>query len=157
MDATEYKSCSRAILFTPLGAPEPPRLRINSVGTQSATLEWIPAHYARPELISGYSLTINSAESQLFGRDDREFLFQALQPGKSYKLEIAAITNAIIGKSKPSNAITLMCPNRPDPPLISQMPTVRPNSVVVGWKPAVEAADAAARSSNKFDQILCYK
>lgn len=147
----EYKSSSKSILFTPLGPPEPPRLRVNAVDVQSATLEWIVPQYAKPEFITGYRLIVNSEPGQMFNRGDREFVFKDLQPGKSYKIEIATVTNSIVGQSKPSNAITIVCPQRPKAPLITQLPTVRPYSAVVGWKPA------DPRSTNKYDQILFYK
>jgi hypothetical protein len=153
MDASEYKSSSNTIIFTPLSAPDPPRLRVTSVDLQLARIEWTPAHYAKGDLISGYRLLINSVESQLFDKKDREFVFKDLQPGKSYKLEIVALTNATIGKSLPSNAITIVCPNRPNPPLITQMSTVRPYSVVVGWKAAAESKS----TKNKFDLIQSYR
>lgn len=150
-DTTEYKKSSKTLYYTPLGPPNPPRLRVNAVDIQSATLEWISPHYPRPEFIAGYRLLVNSEPMQAFEKNANEFLFTDMQPGRKYNIEIVTLTNSIVGESKPSNLITLICPRRPSPPLISQLPTVRPNSAIIGWKPC------EPKSSNKCDQILFYK
>lgn len=148
---TEYKRSSKTIIFTALGPPTPPRLRVNAVDIQTAALEWIASHYPRPDFIAGYRLMVNSELNQTFEKSISEFLFTDMQPGKKYTIELITLTNAIVGESKPSNSITLVCPRRPNPPLISQLPTVRPNSVIIGWKPS------DPKSNNKCDQILSYK
>lgn len=150
-EAGEYKSSSKMIVFTPLGPPTAPRLRVNAVDIQSAIVEWIPSEYAKPDAVSGYKLLVNNEPSQTFKKNDREFLFKDMQPGKSYKLEIVTLTNSVLGESNPSNAITVICPQRPNPPLVNQLPSARPYSAVIGWKPV------NVRSPNIYDQIICYK
>lgn len=137
--------------YTALGPPEPPRLRVNSVDIQSVTLEWIMTQYAKPDFIKGYRLIVNSEPNEVFEKNINEFMFRDLQPGFCYEIEILTLTNWMIGSSQPSNKITLVCPNRPQAPLITQVPSLRTNSVVIGWKPV------EPRSSSKADQILFYK
>lgn len=117
----------------------------------SVTLEWITQHYPRPEFISGYRLIVNGEPNKIFEKNVNEFLFTDMQAGKKYDIEIVTLANSIVGQSKPSNQISLICPMTPNAPLITQLPTVRPNSVVIGWKPVIP------RTNNKWDQILFYK
>ena len=71
--------------------------------------------------------------------------------GQSYRLELVALTNSIIGQSEASRAIVVTCPKKPKTPSIFQSSTLKINSVVISWKPTVP------RSINKEDQILNYK
>ena len=71
--------------------------------------------------------------------------------GKSYTLELVALTNSIIGQSELSNPITIICPRKPKTPLIYQSSTLKINSVVISWKPTMP------RSINKEDKIINYK
>lgn len=142
---------SKMIHYTPLGPPHPPRLRANAIDLYSVSLEWNTQDYPRPEFITGYRLRVNSELNQIFDKNIHEFLFTDMQPGKKYDIEIITLTNAIVGQSEPSNTISLICPRPPAAPLISQLPTVRPNSVVIGWKPN------DMRVNNKYDQVLFYK
>jgi len=148
---TEYKKASKTIIYTALGPPHPPRLRVNATDLNSVTLEWIVQHYPRPEFITGYRLMINNETNQVFEKHVSEFLFTDMQPGRKYDIEMLTLTNSIVGQSQPSNQINLICPLRPVPPLITQLPSVRPNSAVIGWKPA------EPRSNNRWDQLLYYK
>jgi len=137
--------------YTSLSPPEPPRLRVSSVDLQSVTLEWITSQYAKPDFIKGYRLIVNSEPNEVFEKNINEFLFKDMQPGFCYEIEILTLTNWMIGSSQPSNMITLLCPERPNAPLITQLPSLRSNSVVIGWKPV------EPKSNNKSDQILLYK
>ena len=150
-NATEYRKSSKSLSYTPLGPPHPPKLRANGIGMQSVTIEWFVQQYPRPEFITGYRLIINSELKRIFEKTVNEFIFTDMMPGKVYEIQIITLTNSIVGQSKPSNPLILVCPQRPSQPLVTQLPTVRPNSVVLGWKPTVP------RSSNKCDQILLYK
>jgi hypothetical protein len=137
--------------YMPLGPPSAPRLRVSSIDLQSITLEWHAPQYARPDYISGYQLIINSEYKQIFEKDVNEFVFTDMQPNQKYDIQIVTLTNETIGRSEPSNVVTLVCPHKPPAPVISQLPTVRPNSIVVGWRPS------EPRSSNNYDRALFYK
>jgi hypothetical protein len=94
---------------------------------------------------------INNEHRQTFDKNVQEFLFADMQPGKKYEIEIISLADSVIGESKPSNRLTLICPLQPDTPLISALSTTRPNSAVIGWK------QVEPKTDNSFDQILCYK
>lgn len=151
IDSIESKRTSKVIDYTALGPPEPPRLRVNFVDLRSVTLEWIMSQYAKPDFIKGFRLIVNGELNEVFEKTINEFIFRDMQPGYCYDIEILTLTNWMIGASLPSNKITLICPNRPKAPLITQLPSIRTNSVVIGWKPV------EPRSNNKPDQILLYK
>ena len=151
LDTTEYKKASKTINYCALGPPHPAKLRVTAINANAVSLEWTTQHYARPEFITGYRLVVNGELSTLFDKSISEFAFADMQPGKRYDIEIVTLTNAIIGQSNPSNMISVMCPHVPNSPLITQLPTIRPNSVVIGWKPS------EPRSNHKWDDILFYK
>ena len=151
MDTTEYKKASKLIEYTALGPPLPAKLRAGSTDIQCISLEWSLDQYPRPEFIKGYQLVVNSEESQVFNKNINEFLFKDMQPGRQYDLEVITLTNWIVGRSQPSNQLNLICPNRPNPPLITQLPNAKPFTVIIGWKPV------KTRSNNKHDKILFYK
>ncbi|RNA39092.1 hypothetical protein BpHYR1_016864 [Brachionus plicatilis] len=147
----EYVRSSKKLFYTPLGPPHSPKLRVNSVDEQTAMIEWITESYPRPDFVTGYRLIVNSELGQLFQKDINQFLLKDMQPGKQYSIQIATLTNSVVPQSKPSNPITLVCPLRPTQPLISQLPSVRPNSATIGWKPV------EPKSNQKFDRIVSYK
>jgi hypothetical protein len=152
LDSTEYKKSSKIIDYTALGPPLPPKLTIITTDIQSITLNWTMSHeYPRPEFIKGYKLVVDGSQNQIFEKHINEFIFKDMQPGKKYDIEIVALTNWIVGQSNPSNKISLLCPNRPYAPLITQAPSAKPFTVIIGWK------SVRTRSTNKQDQILLYK
>ena len=151
METEEYKKSSKTLQYTALGPPHPPKLRVSAVDIFSSTLEWLPQHYPRPEFITGYRLIVNGELSQIFEKNVNEFIFADMQPGRKYDIEIVTLTNSIVGQSQPSNRITLVCPLRPRAPIITQLPSVRPNACVIGWK----APDF--NSNNNWDNVICYK
>lgn len=147
----EYVKSSKTVIYTPLGSPHAPKLRVNSVDEQSAIIEWLSESYPRQEFITGYRLLINSEQGQLFNKDINHFMLKDMQPGKQYSIQIVTLTDSVVPQSKPSNPITLICPIKPKQPLISQLPSVRPNSATIGWRPV------EPRSIQKHDQIVSYK
>lgn len=150
-NATEYKKSSKSLSYTPLGPPNPPRLRATGVGLQAVNVEWLVQPYPKPDFLLGYRLIVNSELKQIFEKKIGEFIFADMLPGKVYELQILTLVNPIVGQSLPSNPLILICPERPAQPLISQVATTRPNSVTVGWKPP------KAKSHNRYDQILYFK
>ena len=126
-------------------------MRVSSVDLQSARLEWIAPQYPRPEFITGYQLVVNGDSKTIFERDLNEFLFTDFQPGHKYEVSLLTLTNSIVGQSPPSNKIIIQCPHRPSSPMIAQFPTIRTNSVVIGWKPV------EPKTSSKFDRVTIYK
>lgn len=107
--------------------------------------------YPKPDFIKGYRLIVNSEPNEIFEKNINEFIFKDMQPGFAYEIEILTLTNWMVGACLPSNKITLLCPSRPLTPVISQLPSLRSNSVIIGWKPV------EPKSVNKSDQILLYK
>lgn len=137
-----------------MGPPAPPGMMVTSVDIQSATLEWSfgeSVHSKHLDSLTGYRLQVNGEDKQTFDRNCKEFLFTDMQPGKNYDLSVVSITDSLISESGQSNVITLVCPKRPYAPLISAMPTTRPRSAMIAWKPV------EPRSSNYYDQILFYR
>ncbi len=151
MDSSEYKKASKTIDYTALGPPLPPRLRATSTDVQCISLDWLMDQYPRPEFIKGYRLIVDSQQNQVFEKNINEFLFKDMQPGRQYDLEVTTLTNWIVGQSKPSNRLNLICPTRPHAPLISQLPNTKPFTAVIGWKPV------RTRSTNRHDKIAFYK
>lgn len=151
MDSTEYKKSSKSIDYTALGPPLPPKLRASTSDIQCISLEWIMDQYPRPEFIKGFQLIVDNQKNQVFEKNVGEFLFKDMQPGRQYDIEIVTLTNWIVGQSQPSNRLNLICPNRPNAPLISQLPNTKPFTVIIGWKPV------KTRSTNRHDTILFYK
>ena len=80
-----------------------------------------------------------------------EFSFTDVESGQKYEFNVVTLADSLVGNGPQSNTIILQCPNRPSPPLISQLPTVKPNSAVIGWKPS------ETKTSSKFDQVNLYK
>jgi hypothetical protein len=72
-------------------------------------------------------------------------------PERKYDIEILTLTNSIVGKSAPSNRVTLICPMRPTPPLIQQLPSIRPHSATIGWK------TTDSKTNEDWDNVICYK
>ena len=152
MDSLEYKKASKTIDYTALGPPLPPKLRASTTDVQCVSLEWlIDGLYPRPEFIKGYRFIVDSEYNQVFEKNVNEFLFKDMQPGRQYDLEVVTLTNWIVGKSKPSNKLNLICPSRPNAPLITQMPNTKPYTVIIGWKPV------KTRTTNRHDKIVFYK
>ena len=71
----EYKRSSKTIIYTPLGPPPPPKLKVSARDLYSANLEWIPQLYPRPEFITGYQLVVNGELNKMFEKDANEFFF----------------------------------------------------------------------------------
>jgi len=71
----EYKRSSKTIIYTPLGPPSPPKLKVSSRDLYSANLEWIPQLYPRPEFITGYQLVVNGELNKMFEKNANEFFF----------------------------------------------------------------------------------
>ena len=135
-----------------MGVPNAPRLRVNAVDLRSCTLEWkLETAYAKPEFLNGYKLIIDNSHRETFEKNVQEFLFADMQPGKKYDIELISLANSIVGDSKPSNKITLVCPKTPNAPVISALSTTRPNSAVIGWQ------QVEPKSENSYDQIISYK
>lgn len=151
MDSSEYKKASKIIDYTALGPPIPPRLRASTSDVQCVSLDWVMEQYPRPEFIKGYRLIIDSQPNQVFEKNINEFLFKEMQPGRQYEIEVITLTNWIVGSSPPSNRLTLVCPHRPHAPLISQLPNIKPYTVMIGWKPV------RTKSTQAHDRIASYK
>ena len=71
----EYKRSSKTIIYTALGPPPPPKLRVSSRDLYAATLEWIPQPYPRSEFITGYQIDVNGELNKIFEKDSNEFFF----------------------------------------------------------------------------------
>ena len=72
----EYKRSSKTIIYTPLGPPSPPKLKVSSRDLYSANLEWIPQLYPRPEFITGYQLVVNGELNKMFEKNNFIYLSQ---------------------------------------------------------------------------------
>ena len=148
---TQVKKASPTINHISLGPPHPPKLIVTNLGLQSVTIEWSLDDYPKPEYITGYRLIINSEYKHKFDKSKKDHVLNDLQPGNSYKLELVALTNSVIGQSLPSKAIEVKCPLKPRAPIIYLQQTVQVNSVMLGWKTEL------TQSSNKEDQIWMYR
>lgn len=150
-EVKEYEKSSKTLNYTPLGSPHAPKLRVNSVGEQTALMEWICESYPKQEFIKGFRLLVNSEHSQLFDKDVNKFELKDMQPGKEYSIQIVTLTDTVVPESKPSNSITLVCPLRPNSPLIHVSPSIRPNSAAIEWKPVEPKTD------KNSDRVVSYK
>ena len=135
--------------FIVFSEPQPPRLLVRSVSLYSATLEWKPEVFHKPELITGYRLLINEDFDKTFEPNEREFIFSNMRPGEKYDVQIQTMTKDLT--SRLSNKITLVCPLIPAPPTITKLQSLRPNSATVGWK------INEPRSINGWDNISNYQ
>jgi hypothetical protein len=147
----EFKKPSDTINYIALSPPSAPILRAVGIDIQSVAIEWVIKDYAKPDYISGYKLTVNSEPNASFGAEQHGFVFNELTPGKSYKIELTAQTNSIVGHSEISKSMTIICPSVPKPPIIYESSTLKSKSVVISWKPS------QPQTYNREDQILTYK
>jgi hypothetical protein len=147
----EFKKSSETINYIALSPPSAPILRAVGIDVQSVAIEWVIKDYAKPEYISGYSLTVNSEPHANFGPEQHGFVFNELIPGKTYKIELTAKTNSIVGHSDVSKPMTIICPSVPKPPVIYESSTVKSKSIVVSWKPS------HAPTYSREDQVFTYK
>ena len=115
----------------------------------SATLEWVPEPFYRPELIVGYRLQIDEDFDKTFEPNVREFMFTNMKPGQKYNVQIMTLTKDLT--SVLSNKITLVCPLIPSAPSITKIQSLRPNSATVGWKLT------EPRSINGWDNIASFQ
>jgi hypothetical protein len=152
-DATEFKKSSKVVNYSPMTPPKAPRLRVSAIDIQSATLEWLneAPTPSKPEFFTGYRLVVNGEQRQTFDKSVKEFLFADMQPGRKYEISLVSLTNSILGNSRQSNVVTLVCPRRPRAPVISSMQSTRPNSAVICWNQVEPKSELA------FDQIVCYR
>ena len=54
-------------------------------------------------------------------------------PGKTIKVNVQSLTERSIGDSELSNTVRVTCPAKPPPPAISQQPSYKNGTVMVGW------------------------
>lgn len=147
----EIKKQSDKINHISLGPPNPPRVRVSQIGLESVTIEWSSDDYPKQEYITGYRLVINGDYKEKIGPKTKVHELKNLESGTSYKVQLITLTNSTIGQSQPSRLLTVRCPYKPDPPVISSLPTVQINSVMIGWTPV------QPKSLNKEDSIWMYK
>jgi hypothetical protein len=153
-EGLEFKRSSKVINYSPVAPPSAPRLRVTATDIQSASLEWVldaPLTKTASEFFTGYRLVVNNEQRQTFDKSVKEFLFSDMQPGRKYEISLVSLTNSILGNARQSNLITLVCPRRPAPPVISAMQSTRPNSALISWN------QVEPRSELPFDQIVCYR
>ena len=119
------------------------------MGLYSATLEWKPEPYYRPELVIGYRLQIDEDFDKTFDPNVREFIFTNMKSGQKYNVQMMMLTKDL--SSAVSNKITLVCPLVPTPPTITKIQSLRPNSATVGWK------ITEPRSINGWDNVASFQ
>ena len=147
----EVKKPSPTINHISLGPPHPPKVIVTNLVLQSVTIEWSLDNYPKPEYVSGFRLFINSEPNVKFEKNKNSHVLSDLVPGNSYKIQLVALTNSVIGQSLLSKCIEVKCPLKPSAPLIYSQPTVQVNSAMIGWKPEMP------KSMNKEDQIWMYR
>ena len=130
----EVQAKSTPIKYTTLGPPMAPTLKILSADLYQVGLSWEPGEAHEDVTITGFQVFADGAPlGPPLKINVGSTTIDHLQPGRTVKVTIVALTDHPVGHSEPSNTIKVICPHQPPPPPIGQQPSYKKGSVIVAW------------------------
>ncbi|KAH9503746.1 hypothetical protein Btru_066540, partial [Bulinus truncatus] len=131
---SESQTTSPVLYYTTVGPPSPPILRTTKVDTCQVSLEWLDQSNEKGLQIKGYQIYVDG--KPLGGRrssDVRKMTINNLVPGKTMSVYVSALSEFDQDESEPSRIVHFTCPPQPTAPVISQQPSYKRGSVLIGW------------------------
>ncbi|XP_055882729.1 uncharacterized protein LOC106055997 isoform X2 [Biomphalaria glabrata] len=133
-ETCETQTSSPVLYYTIVGPPSPPTIQTTKVDTYQVCLEWAEQANEKGLQVRGFQIYVDE-KSLGKGRsaDVRTMTINNLVPGKTMSIYVTAFSEFGQDESEPSRTVHITCPPRPTAPVISQQPSYKRGSVLIGW------------------------
>ncbi|KAK6994911.1 fibronectin, partial [Biomphalaria glabrata] len=133
-ETCETQTSSPVLYYTIVGPPSPPTIQTTKVDTYQVCLEWAEQANEKGLQVRGFQIYVDEKPlGKGRSADVRKMTINNLVPGKTMSIYVTAFSEFGQDESDPSRTVHITCPPRPTAPVISQQPSYKRGSVLIGW------------------------
>ncbi|CAF2333699.1 unnamed protein product [Rotaria sp. Silwood2] len=124
-----------------------PLLQVTRIGLQMAVLSWKLDDSVDQSLVKGYRIFLNSKPTEILPPNKHEYELRNLKPDTANEIQVSVTSHPDFVDEKISEPIRIICPQRPQPPSIENIPAEKPFSIRIKWN----------LNNNDQDEITAFK